>query len=351
VAITPPRWLRRTWCALHLAPYDPESNPEIEDYLSREMDAYLRHVELFRYYGEWYYGGIPNFWKDDLYAWADYGRYAYILNEQDIVQTPWLLYLRSGDRKHLKFAMANTRHLMEVATINWHDVWPDAVGMSRRHHECIWLGGPDSGHSMVDPFLEYYFSCGYKPAWEAALRMGRTMAATKEGSWRYLSNPLAGCSRMYLETQDPFFKEHALRMWNDLCYPDRNEWFAMDHGRRAAMWHMQINPQAREIFREWMGDPEPDPKKSKAERLRAPRTQALMWIETGDAKDALPLLKMVEVKEKSTRTKDPVLDGIWSITQYVLADVAEKTYMGEALAAAKKAAPPQPEAAKPPAKK
>jgi len=181
------------------------------------------------------------------------------------VQTPWLLYMRSGDRKYLKFAEANTRHLMEVATINWHDVWPKAVGMSRRHHQCIWLGGPDYGHSMLDPFLEFAFMRGYKPAWEAAVRMGKAMSLCVSGSWRYIANPVAGCSRMYMETGDKFWKDHADRIWRDLCYPEQNIWWKIDHGRRAVMWHNEINPQAGKLLKEWMDDPDPDKRKSKSD--------------------------------------------------------------------------------------
>lgn len=325
VAIVPPKYLAQTKAMLHLAPYDPERYAQLERLISDTIDFYASQRELFGWYGEWVYGGIPNFWKEDEYRWNDFGRYAWILNEEDIVDAPWLCFMRSGDRKYLKFAESNTRHLMEVGTIRWNPVWPQFVGLSRRHHECIWLGGGDTGHSMLDPFVDYYHAAGYRPAWDAAERMAGAMAKITSGEWRYISNPAAGLARMYLETQKPFYKEHADRIWNTLCYPEKNDWWLIDHGNRMVMWYSQLNPQCKAAWKDWSLNPQ------KKDRFTGVDVLSALFLETGDQKYAQAVVKAVPAKRPQT------------ITQHVLAALREWCYAGDTIAGAK---PPTPAPAK-----
>lgn len=319
VAITPPKYLAATKAMLHLAPYDPERAPVLERVISDTIDFYQSQRELFGWYGEWVYGGIPNLWRQEEYRWLEFGRYAWILNEEDIVDGPWLCYLRSGDRKYLKFAESNTRHLMEVGTIRWNPTWPTYVGLSRRHHECIWLSGGDYGHSMLDPFVDYYHATGYRPAWEAAERMAGGMAKVTSGEWRYISNPTAGLSRMYLETQNPFYKEHADRIWNTLCYPEKNDWWLGDHGDRMVLWYSQLNPQCKELWKAWALNPEKKDSFSNQPRLGGLDVLTALYVETGDAKYAEAVKKALPAKREMT------------LTQHVLAGLRAWCYTGWAL--------------------
>ena len=315
IAVVPPKYLTATKAMMHLSPYDPARYARLERVISDTVDFYAAQRDLFGWYGEWEYGGIPNFWRPQEYRWFEFGRYAWILNEEDIVDGPWLCFLRSGDRKYLTFAESNTRHLMEVATIRWNPVWPTYVGFSRRHHECIWLSGGDSGHSMLDPFLDCYYATGYRPARDAAERMAGGMAQITSGSWRYISNPTAGLARMYLDTQNPRYKEHADRIWNTLCYPEQNTWWVMDHGERMAMWYSQLNPQCKELWKAWTLNPE------KKDRFTGPDVLTALYLETGDLKYARAAAKAVPAKRPET------------ITQYVMAGLRSWCYAGESVAA------------------
>jgi len=251
IACTPPQWVRDTDVLLNLHPFDREKYPEVEHFLSTVIDCYQRNREFFRWYGHWEYGTLHNVYEVPTYQWLVIGRYANIGNEEDIVQAPWLLYFRSGDRKFFKFARAWTRHLMGPQSIRWHHNFPEFIGMSRRHHYTVWLGGGDWGHTMLCPWLEYYHATGYYPAWDMAKRTARAMANTYTGAWRYISNPLIGNARMYLETGDEKYKEVADRIWKDLCYPDRNSWHGGSHGSRMAIWYSQINEECRKIWQDW----------------------------------------------------------------------------------------------------
>ena len=311
MAIVPPRHLAATRAMMHLSAYDPERNPIVEKVISDTIDHFIAQREMWGWYGQWFYGAMPNFWVQSGYKWWNFGRYAWILNEQDVVQTPWLCYHRSGDRKYLKFARSNTRHLMEVATIRWNPVWPTYVGFSRRHHECIWLSGGDAGHSMLDPFLDYYYATGYRPARDAAERLAKGMATVTSGTWRYLSNPIAGLSRMYLDTQNPFYKEHADRIWNTLCFPDKNEWFTTDHANRMVLWYSQINPRCLQLWKEWTLNPD---KKGCFDGIDI---LAGLYQITGDRAYADAAIKQLPTGR------------MVAITQYVLADLRALCYAGE----------------------
>jgi hypothetical protein len=313
VAIVPPKYLAQTKAMLHLSHYDPERYPELEQLISSTIDFYASQRELFGWYGEWVYGGIPNFWNPKEYRWFDFGRYAWILNEGDIAEGPWLCFMRSGDRKYLKFAEINTRHLMEVGTIRWNPTWPNYVGLNRRHHECIWLSSGDTGHSMLDPFLDCYYATGYRPAWEAAERMAGAMSKVTSGSWRYISNPVAGLSRMYIDTQNPYYKEHADRIWNTICYPEKNDWWLGDHGDRMTMWYSQINPQCKELWKQWSLNPD------KKDRFVGMDVLSALYLETGDPKYGQAVIKGVPAK----RPED--------LTQHVFVGLRSWCYTGELL--------------------
>lgn len=329
LAVVPPRYLCATEALLHLQPYDPEKMPELEQLISETFDSYLLNQELHGWYGEWIYGSIPNLCHELENRWADYGRYAHILNEQDICHTPWLAYLRSGDRKYFKFAEANTRQLLEVATIRLDPVWPQLAGLSHRHHECIWLGGGDHGHSMLDPFLELYHVTGYQPAWEASERMARAMAEQHTQTWRYLSNPIAGLSRMFLETQEPFYKEQADRIWRELCAPDRNDWWNGDHANRMVLYYSQLNPECDAIWK--------DKSAPKTERFEGLDVLAAVYRQTGDIKYAQAALTYFRGYQQDadhyvpTRT-EPLRWSIGELTQAILAHVREMCYASQALA-------------------
>jgi hypothetical protein len=329
LAAVPPRHLTQTQAMLHLQPYDPAVVPELERQIRTALESYAINQQVYGWYGQWVYGAIPNTWVDAQTRWADYGRYAHILNEQDIVHAPWVAYLRSGDRRIFRLAEANTRHLMEVATIRMNPVWPEHAGMSRRHHECIWLGSGDYGHSMLDPFMELYHVTGYRPAWEACERMARGMAEQREGSWRYISNPLAGLARMHLETQDPFYKQHADRIWEDLCNPDRNTWYVMDHGNRAILYYHQLNEKVTDLWKQWAD--------VKPEWVDGLDLMALLHEKTGDIRYAQAAAK--GLSGAKMQSPDPMRWQIGTITQYVLAHLREQCYASKAIAAAQAAAP------------
>ncbi len=332
VAIVPPRYLAQTETMLHLQPYDPELYPEVEKTISETFDSYIIQQDLWGWRGQWVYGALRNMFVENEYRWMDHGRAAWILNEMNIVQTPWLAYMRSGDRKYLKFAETNTRQLQEVSTIHLTGVWPEFQGLSRRHEACVWFGLGDFGHSMLDPFLERYRMTGERSAWDAALAMADAMGRIKSGElykWRYISNPLAGLSRMYLETQNPKYKYEAERVWKELCFPDQNDWWSESHGDRAAMYYSKIDPQCAALIREWT--------QNDTARFSGMDILSMLYLETKDtryANAALEEFRKFEAERNSRTKDDPLMLGLSKATQSTLTTVRQMMYAGSTLRAA-----------------
>lgn len=260
VAAAPPSWVQKSATMGNLQPYNPASVPEVENFIKLYLDFILRNRDFFKFYGHWDYGTVHNVINIRDYKWLLVGRYANIGNEEDIVQAPWLLYFRSGDRRYLKLAESWTRHLMEVQSIRWHNTYPQTAGMSRRHHYTPWMGDGDFGHTMLCQYLEYYHATGYRPAWQMALMTAEAMANTWDGTWRYISNPIIGNTRMYLETGDEKYRKVADRVWRDLCDFDRNDWWGASHGARMACWYAPLNENCMKAWKEWSKEGVPNKK-------------------------------------------------------------------------------------------
>jgi len=343
VACTPPKWVQKTKVLRFLQPYDPHSCPEVERYIHLIIDFYDRHRELFKFYGHWDYGTNHNFYRIPLYRWLVLGRWANIGNEENIVQAPWLCYFRSGDRKFLKFARIWTRHLMEVQSIRWNNIWPHYVGMSRRHHYTTWLGGGDLGHTMLCPWLEYYHALGYYPAWKMALATAESMSHVRRGTFRYISNPLIGNIRMYLETGNPNYKATADRIWNDLCYPDQNIWMNATHGSRMCIWYAPFNEDCMKFWKEWCRNGR-EVGKRKTKEFQYIDTFGALGEMTGDPYYAHKARIAFDV----TRSKSPaMLHGdhpayrglVAARTQYAMVGVAELTFATGQIAESKRLFP------------
>lgn len=330
LAIVPPRYLTATGVIPDLTPSNPDTLPQLEQLIHETVETYRINQVVYGWYGQWAWGAVPNLFRADEKRWADYGRYAHLLNEQNVAHGLWLAYLRSGDRFYYNFAKPYSRQLMEVATIRWDDRWPDSVGLSRRHHETIWLSSGDYGHSMLDPFVEDYHITGNLAAWQAAKRMAQAMARQQTGTWRYLSNPITGLARMYSETQEPFYKQQADRLWTDLAYPDRATWFVGDHGDRMASVFGSINDQARQETIKL--------ETAKPGTFSGMDSAAAYYRITGDPHYIATAKKRYQAIIKSldgsqTNTDQPLRWGARTITQYNLAAVRELCYGSAVLTA------------------
>ena len=108
-------------------PHDRKRFPVIEKKLSDAFDEYLEVVSNLRpHYGYYDHGrGVPQQLtkhKDDkgrpYWTYSGYRRGTDICNYAQPI-APWILYLRSGDRRYYDYAVAMTRYATDVRTVHW----------------------------------------------------------------------------------------------------------------------------------------------------------------------------------------------------------------------------------------
>ena len=149
-----------------VSPKQPNENPVIETAMENVFDWMTLRDANDGDYGLWNYGDLQYNWnvvqqkfrRMDRY-WMNHG------NGWNVV--PWMLYLRSGERKYLEEATAHSRHLMDVDTSHMDDE------ASER-----WVGG-QSGYAPVhfghhtyrahfvnesEYLIYYYYLTGYERA-------------------------------------------------------------------------------------------------------------------------------------------------------------------------------------------
>lgn len=148
------------------------------------------------------------------------------------------------------------------------------------------------------------------------------MTHVTSGSWRYLSNPIAVLARMYHDTQDLVYKHHADRLWNTLCFPDKNIWWVDDHGSRMVLWYAPLNPQCMELWTKWTLNPE------FKDRFNTVDVLTRRFLDTSDIAYAQAASKLLPEKRSIT------------LIQHLLAGLRASCYAGESLAATPHAVAP-----------
>jgi len=107
-------------------------------------------------YGFWNYNELHYTWE---VGWT-HKRY-WINHEYGLAAGPWLMYLRSGERKYLRFAERHSRHIMDVDTIHYRPKMPQRVGGThtwnvKRH----WGSIPALSHMAAEYALYHYYVTG-----------------------------------------------------------------------------------------------------------------------------------------------------------------------------------------------
>lgn len=118
-----PEWVSATRIFRPFLPVDDEAFPVAEEAIRARWDAVDDLQERFHNYGWLHFGdhqGSPPVMEDDgtLHSSFRANRYWRAASYRAGVE-PWLLWLRSGDRRYRRHAESMSRHFMDVDHIHW----------------------------------------------------------------------------------------------------------------------------------------------------------------------------------------------------------------------------------------
>lgn len=115
-----PEWMCGTGVFGLVHPYDPQRFPELEEKIAR-LDAIERRLQRQTPpgdFGKWNFGDAHTLWNDANGRWDDLYRTWKGYHHQSGT-LPWLHYIRRGRPEHFRWAVAVSRHLMDIDICNW----------------------------------------------------------------------------------------------------------------------------------------------------------------------------------------------------------------------------------------
>ncbi len=216
IASVNPNWIRETQVLpLSLPVFDQTRFGAREDEIKQKFDDYLNIAsKLDPMVGFWDYGrGIPS----DIKPGSD-NRWIYsgINANEDMSygtpQVPWLLYLRSGDRKYLHAARAMTTHVMDTRIFHWHaQSLGREIGQSYKYTGTWVFDGSDAGWTgdIWAGFLATaYHVTGYQRSLDVLGEIAQGYVNAKRTQQDYQTvSYLGAIARYYQTTFDPKLRD------------------------------------------------------------------------------------------------------------------------------------------------
>ncbi len=120
VLMASPQWMCDSGVFGLIHPYDPERFPELEktiaDTIAKEHK--LQAATGPGDFGKWNYGDAHTLWNNKTGRWDDFYR-CWKGYHHASGSVPWLYYIRSGNPYYFNWAVAVSRHLMDIDICNW----------------------------------------------------------------------------------------------------------------------------------------------------------------------------------------------------------------------------------------
>lgn len=211
-------------------PYDPKNFAREEKVIEQERDRLFDALDrVTPWYGWWDYGaGVPHHMQgvegDGPVTYSGYRRGYDMGYGQPLV--PWMMYLRSGQRPWLAYAIRNARCMMDARTQHWTDpIVNKHVGWSVQDHG-TWAWDTllaEWGFNYFAPFMLLdYYTTGYERAMDVHTevldefcRSGRAYYVASIGVW------MGNCAAAFRATWEPQylakFKELQKQMLDCRC--------------------------------------------------------------------------------------------------------------------------------------
>lgn len=179
------------------SPYDPEGFPIIEAAITNAFEWVTKESAVDGDYGTWNFGDAQYKWEPNGYKKKRF----WLNNGKGWSTIPWLLWLRSGDRRYREKAEAHARHVMDVdighVSFLGENKFRGAMTQYAPVHQHY--GGALFDFSDDSEFLLYsYYLTGYERARDVLLERAHLVASEPPNNGRLPSlNDLTTISRSH----------------------------------------------------------------------------------------------------------------------------------------------------------
>lgn len=299
-AITDPVWNGLTEVEGRFAGRDTKRFPEVERIFDEGFHGFTMSVDYLENYGMWIWPDTHNNWspvsrQPEWHRWWLNSHYQNVWEGQ-------FLYWRSGTEWLYQWAMNNTRHFMDVSTVNYddpeHPMMCKLAGANYHVKGFTPWGTPRDGERCGDDYVEVgghfinpdaslfrYLLFGDHRGWELNQAWAHAFDRVTTPPERSRENvtTLGEMLSYYVNTWDAqailhireLADEHNSRPWKESpAFPGHN----LFHDRwTIRYWDLTRDPKLQQRVLEWF---EPDYRKS--ESISAyPQVRAQVWQWTG----------------------------------------------------------------------
>jgi len=234
-AYVTPEWCAATGVFGRFHPRDPQRFPRLEAQMDFALAWIRRNQRAFQWdgmidFGDTFfhgYGAATHAGERADNAWGSRGYVGWLNNDGDLVQSLFLHYLRSGDRRVLRMAEAMARHVMDVDTCHFDPDEPARVGGAHRHDQQHWGSILVSCGAAFHGCLDLYLLTGDARALDVAREYGSYHMGKPGGG----ENRYSGLMRLWDVTGDERCLEAARKVLaNELSVPPDQAWPFNTHG-------------------------------------------------------------------------------------------------------------------------
>lgn len=266
-AMAAPEWMCASGVFGALQPYSPERFGDYEAMLSGTFDAERRMEESERDFGMWNFGDGHTVWDfargrfDDVYrVWRN--------THHGAPRVPWVLYVRSGDPKYLRYGVRNARHVLDEDFVHWTNdefaalPYPQGktLGALNDYKGLVhWHSGTrlTDYNSMTDFALWYWHLTGDRWGLEVARQWGDAVIAANPAPFghREGAGTCAALIELYRDTLDQRYFDYARRLAEHLISTQREDGSFPQWENYAPWlerwWELTRDPAAADALVRW----------------------------------------------------------------------------------------------------
>ncbi|MHC4874659.1 MAG: hypothetical protein ACYTFY_22645, partial [Planctomycetota bacterium] len=250
--------------------YDPVNFPEIEKALDAMMDRYVYWRDHYMDFGWFDYFDVHCGTRNDDYCTkVKRGSIAQLWRHWDSTHygfpnNPWLLYYRSGKRKYLHMAEANSRHCMDIDRCHYDN--KENWKFKGAEYYCDWSfihwNGKHPDHinyNKLEYMLFYYYMRGYRRGLEVMKDWGNAYArlykagithsplqmisTPKYSNRRHFGPPLGNMTELFRATYDMKYLTVAFDYVNAIIemVPEEEKTYYRYVSKNAFCWESEAN--------------------------------------------------------------------------------------------------------------